>query len=254
MTAELRLPKITGRTDHEMLMEIKSYLTQFVPQLQYALEQMGASGTGTTVVKTVGQLKGAPKSEEGFDATVAFEALKPLIIKSADIIKVYSDAINRRLNGEYVAKSDFGEFKEATENDIMVNSTGITQNYRDIQSIQLGQEDFDSAIYSLNYTLTEVYSHIRTGLLYYDKGLPVYGLEVGQRTIVEGQEDFKKFARFIADRLSFYDQNDQEVAYISDYRLYIRSVEILVSFRLGGILSTVLPGGDVVERWAGGDS
>jgi hypothetical protein len=80
----------------------------------------------------------------------------------------------------------------------------------------------------------------------------VYGVEIGQKNTIDGEEVFNKFARFTADRLSFYDQNDSEVAYISDYKLYIRNAEITSSLKIGGFVDTVMPSGDVVTKWVGG--
>ena len=59
-----------------------------------------------------------------------------------------------------------------------------------------------------------------------DNGIPIYGLEIGQRNDVDGVEVFNKYAQFTSDRLSFFDSNDVEVAYISDYKLYITHVVI----------------------------
>ena len=80
-------------------------------------------------------------------------------------------------------------------------------------------------------------------------GIPVYGLEVGQKNIVDGVEVFNKYARFTSDRLSFYDRNDTEVAYISDKKLYINNVEITGSYKIGRFVDTVLPDGGVVTKW-----
>jgi hypothetical protein len=108
---------------------------------------------------------------------------------------------------------------------------------------------------SLNATVVEVNAHIRSGLLYYDDNeVPVYGLEVGQKNTVDGVEVFNKYARFTSSRLSFYDANDNEVAYISDYKLYIRNVEITGSFKMGGFEDTVTASGDIVTKWVGGNA
>ena len=100
--------------------------------------------------------------------------------------------------------------------------------------------------------LIEVNAHIRSGLLYTDDGgVPIYGVEVGQKNIIDGVEVFRKYARFTSDRLSFYDQNDKEVAYISDRKLYISDVEVISSIKRGGLKEFILPSGDTVEKWVG---
>jgi hypothetical protein len=115
-------------------------------------------------------------------------------------------------------------------------------------------QEIKTDIETIEYTLVEVNAHIRSGLLYYDdNGTPVYGLEIGQRNTIDGEEVFNKYARFTSDRLSFYDQNDSEVAYISDYKLYIRNVEITGSYKIGGFIDIVQSNGDVVTKWVGGE-
>ena len=79
----------------------------------------------------------------------------------------------------------------------------------------------------------------------------MYGVEVGQTNNVNGEDVFKKFARFTADRLSFYDQNNNEVAYISDYKLYITSVEILYNLIGGGFILDFSRG--FTLKFAGGE-
>ena len=242
MGIELRLPNITGN-DREQLSQIRSYLYQLVPQLQWALNNVSTISPSYVAKDTSRSVTSATQS---LDAEVAFNALKPFIIKSADIVKVYYEQINSMLLGTYVAHSDFGTFIENTEQEINQTSTYIDQLFADLQQIFTDIEN-------LNFTLAEVNAHIRSGLLYYDdNGVPVYGLEIGQKNSIDGVEVFNKFARFTADRLSFYDQNDTEVAYISDYKLYITHVQIRGSLQEGGYKDFVDSSGGIVTKWVGG--
>lgn len=150
--------------------------------------------------------------------------------------------INTRLEGLYVAQSDFGTYTEETVQDIEANSTGIKQLFTNVQEIITDVENVE-------HTLIEVNAHIKTGILYYDDdGVPVYGLEVGQRTEIDGEEVFNKYARFTSNKLSFYDQNDNEVAYISDRKLYITHIEVTGSYAIGDLVDTVRSDGSVVTR------
>lgn len=244
---ELRIPNIKGN-DREQLAQIKSYLYQLTSELQFALNNITPSTSISS--NTIQQQKVASTSSslQSLDAEVAFDKLKPFIIKSADIVNAYYEEINTMLSGVYVAESEYGTFTEQTEQKIIQSSTDIEQLFCDLQQICTDIEN-------LNFTLAEVNAHIRSGLLYYDdNGIPVYGLEVGQKNLVDGEEVFNKFARFTADRLSFYDQNGSEVAYISDYKLYIRNVEITSTYKIGGLKDIVMANGDVVTKWVGGDS
>lgn len=100
----------------------------------------------------------------------------------------------------------------------------------------------------------ETNAYIKTGLLFENEdGTPVYGLEVGQTNDVNGVNVFSKFARFSADRLSFYDRNDTEVAYISDYKLYITNADITGSLVLANKFKIYYNGG-LAFQWIGGGS
>lgn len=244
MSIDFRFPNITAKDEAGQLIQIKSYLHQLVEQLNYSINIVSSesSAAGTTQNKPASS---GNKEETTPQAT--FNSIKSLIIKSADIVNAYYDVINTRLKGIYVAESDFGIYSEETEAKLEQSSTAIAQQYENIQKII-------SDIESVESTLIEVNAHIKSGLLYYDEsGAPVYGLEIGQRTEMDGVETFNKYARFTADKLSFYDNNDNEVAYISDKKLFITHVEITGSLALGGFVQKVLADMSVVEKWVGGE-
>lgn len=517
MSIELRMPNINGN-EREQLVQIRSYLYQLIPQLQWALNNTSTSPTNYVVQQArnggSANMQVATMSLDSggdFDAEVAFDALKPLIIKSADIVQAYYEEINAMLKGEYVAESDFGTFMEQTEANFTKTSTYVDQQYNDVQVIisdevegikvtfnsaledtkaktaedianlatttdakidevnaSIGELNADIAdtnsridttndridetntaigelrttigvasggidllntsiadanermdgisasiestngkidelndsidgvnaniesltstieeananidelieakelsegdiekinsdiasingkvseidttvqvidgevktldstvqtidgnisaldsnvgtinsrvgdldaqvgtaneqIGDLNSTVTEVNgeiknlktkneetvgklgelnsaidganksvenlraaiieanAYIRSGLLYYaDNGIPVYGLEIGQENTVNGAEVFNKYARFTSEKLSFYDKNDTEVGYISDYKLYITNVLIKGSFQEGGYKDFVDSYGGIVTKWIGG--
>jgi hypothetical protein len=245
MATELRYPSINARTDKEQLAQMKAYLYQLVDQLQFALNNVGSSSL--TVVQSTASASKAPQQNPvgNVDAQATFNKIKSLIIKSADIVDAYYQAISTKLAGTYVAESVFGTFVENTEQQINQSSTDIEQLFSNMQAIQTDIEN-------LNFTLADVNAYIKSGLLDYDEnGIPVYGLEIGQQNTVDGEKVFSKFARFASDRLSFYDQNDQEVAYVSDYKLYIRNVEITTSSKIGGYKDIVMPNGSIITKWVG---
>lgn len=246
MGTELRYPRIPHGTAQEQLEYMKSYLYQLVEQLQYAVGN-GGSSSGTAAAVQQQRNAAQQSTAGGSDPISTFNSIKPLIIKSADIVTAYYEEISSRLEGLYVAESDFGTYVEETELVLNQSSTDIEQLFTNMQGIITDIENLD-------FTLAEVNAHIKSGLLYYDdEGIPVYGLEIGQKNTVDGEEVFNKYARFTSGRLSFYDQNDSEVAYISDYKLHIRNAEITESFRIGGFIETVTSSGDVVIKWVGGN-
>ncbi len=238
MSIDIRLPNISG-TDHEKVEQIRSYLYQFAEQMNWALNNLDS-----TVSTAVSQATKTP-SVAGAEAERQnnFSSIKALIIKSADIVNAYYEEINRRLEGIYVAESEFGTYTETTSQAISESSKEIERLFTNIQEIV-------SNIDGIENTLIEANAHINSGLLYYDaNGVPVYGLEIGQRNTVDGEEVFNKYARFTSDRLSFYDQNDTEVAYISDYKLYITKEEITGSLKIGGFVLDATYG--LTLKWEG---
>ena len=222
MAFDITYPKISATTNEGKVEQIKSYLFQLADQLKYALQSI--EGEGTQVVQ---QGSKALKQVAESDSEATFNSIKSLIINSADIVDAYYEVINEKLVGSYVAKSEFGTFSEETEKNTESTSTATTEIYKSVQKIT-------DAVENLEHKLIEVNAHIRSGLLYYDdKGVPIYGLEVGQKNTIDGVEVFNKYARFTSDRLSFYDKNDTEVAYISDYKLYITNAQITGTLTLG---------------------
>jgi hypothetical protein len=332
MGVEIRLPQITGVSEREQLQQLKSYIYQLREQLQWAFDNIdttGGSGGGYVVNQTSAYSSSSGSTK--IDAEATFAAIKALIIKSADIVDAYYEEINARLEGAYVAESDFGTFAEKTALEIEANSTSITQNYENVQiiirenkeeiegefqaivdaaketkatvenlgtglddannrigktedEIQKTKDDFNSVIQTVTNSLSEadrllhsvdeqlkgsidnlrfdltglreivvgVTAYVKSGLLYSTKeGIPVYGIEIGQEVEANGETAFKKYARFTSEKLSFYDANDNEVAYISDKKLYIGQAEITVSLKVGGLVDLVMNNGDVVTKWEG---
>ena len=236
----IRLPNITSNTEQGQLLQVKSYLHQLVQELNWALTSI-ESGNGTESAKKSSSVNAATKE----DLTTSFNELKSLIIKSSNTVMAYSEAAEDRYKSLYVAQSDFGTYTEEASQEILKNSTAIESFFENMQEII-------TEIETLEHSVIEVSANIRSGLLDTDEnGVPVYGVEVGQRTEIDDVEVFDKFARFTADRMSFFDQNDNEVAYISDRKLYTTHVEVKGTLSMGGFIDTVLGDGSIVTKWVG---
>lgn len=225
MSIDIKLPNISATTDRGKLDQIRSYLYQLAEQLKWALNTLESNADER---KQNNQPSKKVANEAEAQAQASFNYTKSLIISSADIINAYYDELNEKFDGQYVAQSDFGTYVEQTSQEVTRNST-VTEN------IFVSLQEIIGAVESLESSLIEVNAHVKSGLLYYDdKGVPIYGLEIGQKNTIDGEDVFNKYARFTSDRLSFYDQNDTEVAYISDYKLYITNVQISGTLTLGG--------------------
>lgn len=240
MSIDIRLPNITARDEAGQLAQIRSYLHQMVEQLNWALGSIE-----TTSSEAVVEAKAVAASANS-NPVSTFNDIKALIIKSADIITAYSEEISRRLDGLYVAESDFGVYKEETAQVIKETASEVTRAFTNIQTIS-------DTVDGINESLVGVNATIKAGVLYYDdEGIPVYGIEVGQKTEKDGVEVFNAFARFTSSRLSFYDENGNEVAFVGNNKLFIKQVEVLVSYKIGGFVDTVREDKSVVTKWAEG--
>ena len=243
MSYSFRLPNITATTPQGQLAQMQSFLYQTVEQLNWALNTIESGTASGNMVNHNNQKSGVSNNQD--KAVSTFNEIKSLIIKSADIVNAYYEKINAKLAGKYVAASDFGVYTQNTEAQIKATSEAISQYYTNVQEII-------TDIGTLGSKLIEVNAHINSGILYYDENsIPVYGLEIGQKTDIDGVEVFKKYARFTSEKLSFYDQNNYEVAYVSDKTLHITHIEVIEkgsSFTLGKLVDTVLDDGSVVTR------
>ena len=243
MSFDIKLPNISATTDRGQIEQIRGYLYQLAEQLKWALNSIESGGTNVLYQGNKSTAKAVPEKE----AQATFNSIKSLIIRSADIVNAYYDTISEKFSGLYVAQSDFGSYMEQTSQTINTNSTEIENLFTNLQAIITDIEN-------LEHSQIEVNAHIRSGLLYYDdKGVPIYGLEIGQKNEIDGEQVFSKYARFTSGRLSFYDQNDLEVAYVSDYKLYISNVEIKVSLQEGGYKDFIDSNGGIVTKWVGGN-
>lgn len=244
MSVQIKTPNITAATDRERLQQIQSYLYQMAQQLQWAFDTIDTGGsTGTAAGIMVPGQQTTAKS----DPAATFSELKSLIIKSADIVNAYYETISKRLEGVYVAQSDFGTYAQETALEIQATAQGLQQLYTNMQEISDTVDSLYDSTISTN-------AYLKSGLL--DEkpdGTPIYGLEIGQSNTVNGVAVFDKFARFSSDRLSFYDSSDVEVAYISDYKLHITNAEITGSLWLSGRFKIYYKGG-LAFQWIGGDS
>lgn len=211
MSVDIRLPDLKEGTERQELRQIRSYLYQLALQLQYALGSVNQAQE---------QTRDKVRALEKQNPAANFTVLKSLIIKSADIVQAYSEEIQRRLEGVYVAQSAFGTHAKETAQQITENSEGIRRSFTSTEQIM-------GTVSELQSSLLETAAYIKTGLLYEDAdGIPCYGVEIGQKTLTDGTVQFQKYTRLSAGKLSFFDENDTQVAYISDQSLHIAQAEV----------------------------
>ena len=238
----IRFPNITGRTEMEQLVQVKSYLHQLADQLNFAMTEVEnkVSASAVPTKKT--------KTEQEVEAQETFTSIKSLIIKSADIVEAYSEAIEMQLSGKYVAVSDYGTFTQETNAKISANSENIEANFNKLQKVLTSVE-----------SIKETEGYIKAGVVDEVNGDPMYGLEIGQTTTQTtdgGKEDvFKAFARFTSDRLTFFDSYGNQAAWISQNTFNTPNLIIDGlggTFKIGHLKDIVRSDGSIVTKYVGG--
>lgn len=163
----LSYPALSGDTIENQIFSIKSYLYQLTDQLNLA------DWSAQKVLEEIGTAVDFPEeTAEGVETESKMQeyaSIKSLIIKTADYAAANSEEFKLSLRSDYVAISDFGEYFETATVDINGNSVGITQLYSYSAGIRNDMDDVN--IHTQTY--------IKTGLLYYDGVVPVYGVGVG---------------------------------------------------------------------------
>ena len=246
--AEIRFPNINGGSEQEQLAQIKNYLFQLTGQLNHALNQVDTEIAKTQeAVATTGT--NGSSEEEQKKKEQQFVELKNYIIKSADVVTFYEDIVTQKLEGNYVAQSEFGEYKEQTRVLSEETSKNKTDFYDSVQSI-------NTKIDNLNLNIIRKGNcYIKTGWL--DDNNSIAGFEVGKfdtikSTDADGNETIEYydtgFAQFTTDELVFHDANGKEIGKFARDAMYIKDAKITNKLYLGGYLVDLNDG--VAFKWA----
>lgn len=232
---DYRLPAITPGKPEETLRQLQKYLFQLVQEMNANQQSMQLAQRNTQLA-TQNAVKAMQKTPKE-----TFLSIRDLIIKSADIVEAYQEKMEISLDGRYVAQSDFGTYAEQTSARMEANSQGITQVYQnqrtletsvaglgaEIGQVSQNQQGTAADVAALEAQSRQMSAYIRTGFLYEEAdGTQRYGVEIGEEAERDGSFAFRKFARLTSDRLSFFDQNEIEVAYVSDRKLYITAAQV----------------------------
>lgn len=224
-------PPGASGTEMQQLAKMRSWLYQMNEQLNIALSNLDAGNFAQGTAQAIQEV-----AENKWDGKLSsqYETLKALIIKTADTVESQIEAVEMELNSSYIAKSEWGTYEEILKAEMEATAQGVVQAYGyDAQLSAANDQIADFEDYKIN---TQQY--IKTGLLYYEDSVPRYGVAVGEKLTtveVDGETLLARTdlcATFTADKLSFW-QHGQEVAYVSNSKLYITALEILGSITLG---------------------
>lgn len=232
---EIKSPNITGEDHTQTLLQMRSYLYQLSGQLNWAfstLENPGDSESGEIVLENSKGLSSEEKKQQ--EVLDNFNDLKGLIIKSAEIVESYYDAIKTRLDGVYVAESEFGTYREEVSREIVDTARGEIDRY-----------DFTSILQPTNDKLGQLNTHlngmIQKGLIEDEDGVMRMGIVIGDDIEVERYDEngnavfnkSKTCAFYRSDKVVFY-VDGYEAAYISNQKLHIREADVEGKFTLNG--------------------
>lgn len=234
---KLAYPSIAGKTSGEQLESMRRYLCTLTDQLNLADWSAGA------VLQEVSRAIDADSLPDAERKTQIgnFGQLKALIIKTADYAAANSESFKTQLSGNYVAVSDFGKYWQKATMTVDGNEFGIRQLYDYAAGI-----NNDFAVNSQQY--------VKTGLLYYNGAVPVYGVGVGniETTVTKDGETVvdqtkNELVTVTPGRVSFW-QGGDEIAYLSAKKLHFPSGTLeATDAKLSGTLTAA--SGSVIGPW-----
>ena len=234
---KLAYPSIAGKTSGEQLESMRRYLCTLTDQLNLADWSAGA------VLQEVSRAIDADSLPDAERKTQLgnFGQLKALIIKTADYAAANSEEFQTKLSGNYVAVSDFGKYWQEATMTIDGNEFGIRQLY-----------DYAAGINN-DFTVKSQ-QYVKTGLLYYNGAVPVYGVGVGniETTVTKDGETVvdktkNELVTVTPGRVSFW-QGGDEIAYLSAKKLHFPSGTLeATDAKLSGTLTAA--SGSVIGPW-----
>ena len=144
----------------------------------------------------------------------------------------YMDERVESLSSTYVARSDFGTYREDINQRITANSTKIEQQFAFAAEIQANTNrvEVDFAAYKTN-----VEGYIRQGIVGYDGTIPIIGIAIGQdirttgtsveteRGVFDEIDKRSNMSVWTTEKLSFY-IGGQEAAYFSNGKLTVAQI------------------------------
>ncbi len=234
---KLAYPSIAGKTSGEQLESMRRYLCTLTDQLNLADWSAGA------VLQEVSRAIDADSLPDAERKTQLgnFGQLKELIIKTADYAAANSESFKTQLSGNYVAVSDFGKYWQKATMTVDGNEFGIRQLYDYAAGI-----NNDFAVNSQQY--------VKTGLLYYNGAVPVYGVGVGniETTVTKDGETVvdqtkNEMVTVTPGKVTFW-QGGDEIAYLSAKKLHFPSGTLeATDAKLSGTLTAA--SGSVIGPW-----
>ena len=120
----IEYPPILQGSAYLQLNSLRDYLVRMADELQ----RSAASAEGISESTAQKTLKGIKNTVDG-SVKEQTQGLKSLITKTAAVIQSSIDSIETELHGEYLALSDFGEYREETEARFTATAENIGETF-----------------------------------------------------------------------------------------------------------------------------
>ena len=233
-------PNLTGTAEQQLRM-VYSYLFRLSENLNVALSNLNEDNFSSAVQLTTQSVSATQRGPVAEAAGDTYNELRALVVNTAEIIRSEIEMLETQLSGQYEAIStEWGAFRENVNTTIEVTAKETVQKLNYGSKIETLEQQ--AAGFSEYQIKTEGY--IKSGFIDYDEdGVPIIGIAIGQgltstKVTIDGVEydqfdSSQSCAFYTAEKVSFR-INGQEVAYVSNSKLYIGDVEITGSIILGG--------------------
>lgn len=257
MAVKVETPPILGGTGEQQIKQVYAYLFRLAENLNVALNNLTEDNFSAGSPLSKYSSNNGLTESGGKTPGQVYNELKSLIINTAEVIRHEMDLLEVSLSSEYEAiSSQWGSFQESIDTKITATAESILQelNY---------QGQIDTVAAEFNRYKIETSGYIKSGFIDYDEnGVPIIGIAIGQNlksvsvtmadgTVTEQIDSTQNCAFYTSNKLSFR-INGQEVAYLSNSKLYIHNVEITGKAVLGGNWELSTHQGFMI-KWIGGN-
>lgn len=261
MAIKIETPPALKGLPEQQIAQMYSFLFRLSENLNIALNSLNEDNYKSAINLQENNVISNSGSSEGISERLSnsYNELRALITNTANIVNSKIDVVRQNFESNYTAMSEtWGTFQENISSTIEATAQSVIQSYNyDAQIQALNEAAAGFSEYQIN---TEGY--IRQGFIDYDEsGVPILGIAIGQglksTTVTVSGEEYEQIdstqscAFYTASKVSFR-INGQEVAYISNRKLYIGDVEINgdIILREDWLIGT---SNGIAIKWIGGN-
>lgn len=252
MSYNLPTPPTLQGSEAQQLVQLHRYLFKISEMIN------NATTAETLVIQDIAEQQKQVVHTKELDEELAgqYNRAKSLIIKTADIVRAEMDEIVTKLKSDYVAKSEWGEYREEISQQITTTANSVVQSFEYDAKIDAVGADFEE--YRIKSS-----GYIQSGIIgFEDDGMPIFGIAIGQdlanKTVTvdgvayETIDMDRNLATYTADRVTFW-QNGIAVAHISNSEMVINRIRLLGDLVFGGNWSITHTRGFAI-KWVGGNN